>query len=318
MDRVRRAEVARRRARLPGPAAEGTRSRARLRPRPARVPGSVQVHPRRRVPGHRSAAGGNSLAARGTEARRRQAPGSGSGAQARPGLRPDDRPGARSREPGARLAPIPIRRGALFVVGDPKQSIYRFRRADVGIYQEVCDLLVERHGARRVHLRTNFRSVPTIQHAVNAAFAPGDAARRMCRCRPTTLRWRRTERSCAWAAAQSSAADAQTAGSRLQAPGSGPRLAPRPGAGAWPAAWRAAARRHRAARPRSLRDAERRHGGRSRRRFLTPSARGCDWLVRESGWTVTERREGSVGRGAGRAAARLHSVPPLREVAATT
>jgi len=32
---------------------------------------------------------------------------------------------------------VPLRRGALFVVGDPKQSIYRFRRADIDIYNIV-------------------------------------------------------------------------------------------------------------------------------------------------------------------------------------
>ena len=63
-----------------------------------------------------------------------------------------------------------VRPGALFIVGDPKQSIYRFRRADVGIYHDICDRL-EREGATRVTLRTSFRSVPAIQRAVNAAFS---------------------------------------------------------------------------------------------------------------------------------------------------
>ena len=65
-----------------------------------------------------------------------------------------------------RVRPVP---GKLFIVGDPKQSIYRFRRADVGVYQEVCDQLV-RQGAIRIPLTTSFRSVPNIQRVVNAAF----------------------------------------------------------------------------------------------------------------------------------------------------
>jgi ATP-dependent exoDNAse (exonuclease V) beta subunit len=67
--------------------------------------------------------------------------------------------------------------GRLFIVGDPKQSIYRFRRADVGIYRDVCTRL-ERCGAKVVKLTTSFRSIPGIQEAVNLAFAPimtGDA-----------------------------------------------------------------------------------------------------------------------------------------------
>ncbi len=60
--------------------------------------------------------------------------------------------------------------GKLFIVGDPKQSIYRFRRADVATYREVCALL-EQRGALRVELRKSFRSVPNLQRAVNAAFS---------------------------------------------------------------------------------------------------------------------------------------------------
>ena len=64
--------------------------------------------------------------------------------------------------------PIP---GKLFVVGDPKQSIYRFRRADVTLYDKIKRHLVA-CGAHVLHLVTSFRSAPSIQRAVNAAFAP--------------------------------------------------------------------------------------------------------------------------------------------------
>ena len=66
---------------------------------------------------------------------------------------------------------VSVRPGKLFIVGDPKQSIYRFRRADVHVYEEVKQQLT-RGGAQCVYLRTSFRSVPTIQRVVNAAFAP--------------------------------------------------------------------------------------------------------------------------------------------------
>jgi ATP-dependent helicase/nuclease subunit A len=59
--------------------------------------------------------------------------------------------------------------GKLFIVGDPKQAIYRFRRADVGLYFDMKDRL-ERAGAVTVQLTTSFRSVPLIQNFVNSAF----------------------------------------------------------------------------------------------------------------------------------------------------
>jgi ATP-dependent exoDNAse (exonuclease V) beta subunit len=61
--------------------------------------------------------------------------------------------------------------GKLFIVGDPKQSIYRFRRADVALYQEVKRQVIASGGAL-VDLNVSFRAVPEIQGAVNAAFAP--------------------------------------------------------------------------------------------------------------------------------------------------
>ena len=61
------------------------------------------------------------------------------------------------------------RPGKLFIVGDPKQAIYRFRGTDVGTYWRVRDEL-EQQGGRTMQLTTSYRSVPTIQNFVNAAF----------------------------------------------------------------------------------------------------------------------------------------------------
>ncbi len=56
--------------------------------------------------------------------------------------------------------------GRLVVVGDPKQSIYRFRRADIGVYSETEQVLVE----EPCRLTTNFRTVPGVLEWVNSVF----------------------------------------------------------------------------------------------------------------------------------------------------
>jgi ATP-dependent helicase/nuclease subunit A len=66
------------------------------------------------------------------------------------------------------VKPVP---GKLFIVGDPKQSIYRFRRADVALYQDVKRRLVTA-GAKLDYLTVSFRAVPALQATINAAFAP--------------------------------------------------------------------------------------------------------------------------------------------------
>jgi ATP-dependent exoDNAse (exonuclease V) beta subunit len=63
------------------------------------------------------------------------------------------------------------RPGKLFIVGDPKQSIYRFRRADVALYQDVKKMLLAREAALE-NLTVSFRATPRLQQMVNGAFAP--------------------------------------------------------------------------------------------------------------------------------------------------
>lgn len=64
---------------------------------------------------------------------------------------------------------ITPRRGSLFVVGDPKQSIYRFRRAEIDIYYEVKQRF-EKSGGKILYLTSNFRSLKSIGEWANPLF----------------------------------------------------------------------------------------------------------------------------------------------------
>ncbi|MFM7034669.1 MAG: UvrD-helicase domain-containing protein, partial [Planctomycetia bacterium] len=70
-----------------------------------------------------------------------------------------------------------IRPGSLFVVGDPKQSIYRFRRADIDTFDFVKERIAH-SGGQLVHLNTNFRSNGELVTWVNDQFAGRFAAHR--------------------------------------------------------------------------------------------------------------------------------------------
>jgi ATP-dependent helicase/nuclease subunit A len=62
-----------------------------------------------------------------------------------------------------------LRPGALFVVGDPKQSIYRFRRADIAAYN-VVGTLIQQSCGEVLTLSANYRSVNSIGEFVDGAF----------------------------------------------------------------------------------------------------------------------------------------------------
>ncbi|MHB8736220.1 MAG: UvrD-helicase domain-containing protein, partial [Terriglobales bacterium] len=61
-------------------------------------------------------------------------------------------------------------KGSLFVVGDPKQSIYRFRRADIVTYNEV-KRIIQASGGLVVSLTANFRTTAPLVGWINQTFA---------------------------------------------------------------------------------------------------------------------------------------------------
>ncbi|MFZ5682455.1 MAG: UvrD-helicase domain-containing protein [Pseudomonadota bacterium] len=63
-----------------------------------------------------------------------------------------------------------VRAGGLFMVGDPKQSIYRFRGADVGSYSEARSTVARLWPDNIIQITANFRSRPAILTHINRCF----------------------------------------------------------------------------------------------------------------------------------------------------
>jgi ATP-dependent helicase/nuclease subunit A len=74
---------------------------------------------------------------------------------------------APTARPAAALEEVRLGEGRLFAVGDPKQSIYRFRRADVHVYERFKALFGEE---RTRQISCNFRSSPALIEWFNGLF----------------------------------------------------------------------------------------------------------------------------------------------------
>ena len=76
--------------------------------------------------------------------------------------------GPERAEPTDEWHEVDTREGHLFFVGDPKQSIYRFRRADISLFLRAAERFGS--GDRRLSLTTNFRTGGSILGLVNDVF----------------------------------------------------------------------------------------------------------------------------------------------------
>ena len=72
---------------------------------------------------------------------------------------------------------LKLENGRLFIVGDPKQSIYRFRKADISAYERAMNNIL-RDGGEHLDLTANFRSDPRLIGALNFVFEKEFAADR--------------------------------------------------------------------------------------------------------------------------------------------
>ncbi|MEX0803225.1 MAG: UvrD-helicase domain-containing protein [Candidatus Binatia bacterium] len=74
-------------------------------------------------------------------------------------------------KPASDWRKVKLTPGKVFVVGDPKQSIYAFRRADIEAYLEVVEKIIKAQDGVECRLTTNFRSAAAIIDVVNGVFS---------------------------------------------------------------------------------------------------------------------------------------------------
>ncbi|MDR3249050.1 MAG: UvrD-helicase domain-containing protein [Treponema sp.] len=83
-----------------------------------------------------------------------------------------------AENPGRSAQGIPgpeeIRDNMMFFVGDEKQSIYRFRGADVSVFRSLAKTLGTGDGGGTLNLSRNYRSKPVLIDAFNRIFGPAD------------------------------------------------------------------------------------------------------------------------------------------------
>jgi len=75
---------------------------------------------------------------------------------------------------------------SVFIVGDPKQSIYRFRRADPRLFDSARDFLVNKLNAVALSQNKTRRNAPAINEAVNEVFLAGSLPESYQYARQTT------------------------------------------------------------------------------------------------------------------------------------
>jgi ATP-dependent helicase/nuclease subunit A len=79
-------------------------------------------------------------------------------------------------------------RPTVFLVGDPKQSIYRFRRAEPRLFNAAAAWLTERFDARHLPRNETRRCAPRIVAWVNSVFAGAPITRCSRRTPPGATR----------------------------------------------------------------------------------------------------------------------------------
>lgn len=79
-----------------------------------------------------------------------------------------------------------LRPPGVFVVGDPKQSIYRFRRAEPRVFEAASQFVVQALGGQRLSCDHTRRNAPGVLAAVNAVFSGLQAEGRFEGFRPHT------------------------------------------------------------------------------------------------------------------------------------